>query len=396
LGPDDTTDRARVLVALASELHHGSDPRRYDLAREAVTVARRTGDPSCLADVLGLAGLALWVPGNLTERVEMATEMSELAERLDDPVLLANAALALYLGTAQQGDLDRARAALATATGIAETLAQPALQMRAAGGQSSCAMLEGRFADAEGWTVEALRCAEALGNPDRVPRYHTPLGLISLLLARPMESVDHLVAAVDSSSFAGLEAGLAFAYADAGQAAEAREIIARLGGSSLSGVGHDYLRVTILAIMAGACAALGEDRELAVRLYDELLPCRSQVALVQTASVGVVAHYLGLLAAMLGRLDEANGHFAFADDLQARTGARGLLPRTRLEWARLLLRRGAPGDAGRARSLARAAVELAHELDAPAIAERALDLLDSMPATTGYPTNPAGCSSRAV
>src|SRR5207302_8128406 len=84
LGPDDTGARARILVALAGELHFTDDPRRHDLAREAVTVARRLDDPACLAHVLGMAGSALSAPGTLPERLDLAAELSELAGQFAD------------------------------------------------------------------------------------------------------------------------------------------------------------------------------------------------------------------------------------------------------------------------------------------------------------------------
>ena len=92
-----------------------------------------------------------------------------------------------------------------------------------------------------------------------------------------------------------------------------------------------------------------------------------------------MAHYLGILAGVLGRHDEAEEHFRFAAELAERTGARGILVRTRLEWPRLLLSRGGPGDADRARALAAAARDLAEELDTPALAEQASDLLAAQP-----------------
>jgi hypothetical protein len=93
------------------------------------------------------------------------------------------------------------------------------------------------------------------------------------------------------------------------------------------------------------------------------------------STLGPVAHYLGLLAGVLDRPDEAEDHFAFAVDLAERTGARGMLIRTRLEWARLALRRNAPADAERARELAAAALELCQELDTPDLAKQASALL---------------------
>jgi hypothetical protein len=60
------------------------------------------------------------------------------------------------------------------------------------------------------------------------------------------------------------------------------------------------------------------------------VPYRGQISVTQGLSCGPVAYWLGRLPAVLGRLDEAHDHFAFAAELQERTGARGWLVQTRL------------------------------------------------------------------
>jgi hypothetical protein len=97
--------------------------------------------------------------------------------------------------------------------------------------------------------------------------------------------------------------------------------------------------------------------------------------LAQVSALGPVAHYLGVLAAVLGWAEEADAHLRHAAELAERTRARGLLVRTRLEWARVSLTRG---DSTGAAALAGAAQELATELDAPELARQAAELLHRM------------------
>jgi tetratricopeptide (TPR) repeat protein len=379
LGPGDTTVRARVLVALASELHHSTDERRHALAREAVAVARRLGDPACLADVLAMAGFALWGPDSLQMRAEMAAELSQLAGKLRDPVLEANAALARHLAAAQGGDLAVARAALSSATVVAEELGQPSIRLRAATAQVAFAILEGRLKDAERFAEDALRFGQSLGNPDCLGPYHAQIGVIRLHEGRAAEFAELVAVAAEEIPLVGVKAVLAWAYADAGRLAEARGLIDRMGGPSLTALPHDYARCACLTVLARACVALG-DGELALRLHDELLPYRDQMVVLQSTAFGAVAHGLALVAAFLGRHDEADAHFAFAEALQERSGARGFLIQTRLDWARFLLGRGEPGDDDRARRLAAAAAELSAELDTPVLAQQAQSLLTMHPA----------------
>ena len=376
LGRSDTSARARVLVAMATELHFAGDPRRDEVAREAVAVARRLDDPSCLAYVLGMAAYAMWAPGTLSERVPMVAEMNGLAAELDDPVLQIVAGLALYYTAAEEAHIDQAREALATATRAADVIGQPALRLRTVLGQTGYAMLEGRFADQATLADEARRLGEALGTPEHVGVHEIQRGALCLLEGRSAEAVGHFAVAVERLPHQiSIQAALAWAHAQAGRRSEAQAVVAGLGGARLEVLPRNvYTTVIGLAAAAGAAVALG-DRDLAAGLYDDLLPVRHQVAIAQSLALGPVAHHLGGLAAVLGRTADAEAHFAYACDLQERTGARGFLVHTRLAWARLLSDRSEAGAAEHARTLAEAAVKLAEELNLPRLAQQAAELL---------------------
>ena len=58
-----------------------------------------------------------------------------------------------------------------------------------------------------------------------------------------------------------------------------------------------------------------------------------------------------MLAACLGRWDDAERHFTDALAMNERFGARPAIVRTRRAWASMLLDRNAPGDRERARDL---------------------------------------------
>ena len=66
---------------------------------------------------------------------------------------------------------------------------------------------------------------------------------------------------------------------------------------------------------------------------------------------GPVSHYLGGLATVLGRYEDAENYFTIAAALSEREGARFNAARTNLLWGRMLAARRAPGDAERAREL---------------------------------------------
>ena len=64
LGEHDSSVRARLLARLAIAVYFVSDTRREELAREAVAMARRVGDPATLAFALNDAHFVLHGPGS--------------------------------------------------------------------------------------------------------------------------------------------------------------------------------------------------------------------------------------------------------------------------------------------------------------------------------------------
>jgi hypothetical protein len=64
-----------------------------------------------------------------------------------------------------------------------------------------------------------------------------------------------------------------------------------------------------------------------------------------------VSHYLGGLATVLGRYDEADAYFAKSAAVNERIGAKFFAARTDLKWGELLVERQAPGDTEKARQL---------------------------------------------
>ncbi len=121
------------------------------------------------------------------------------------------------------------------------------------------------------------------------------------------------------------------------------------------------------------------------------------------------AHWpLGRLAALLGRTEEALGHFAAAVTIDTRLGARPLIALTRLDWAGVLKTRAARGDYAQARTLAWQAATEARRLDMPGPAGRAEHLVNDLEQAirAGDPLTPrereiadlvsAGITNRAI
>jgi hypothetical protein len=106
------------------------------------------------------------------------------------------------------------------------------------------------------------------------------------------------------------------------------------------------------------------DHSAAAVLYERLHPLAGQlyvlVGLINCG--GSYALWCGMLAACLGRWDDAERHFAEALAMNERLGARPYIVRTRRAWAGMLLDRGTPDDAVHARDLIAAALDEAELL----------------------------------
>jgi hypothetical protein len=70
-----------------------------------------------------------------------------------------------------------------------------------------------------------------------------------------------------------------------------------------------------------------------------------------TGALGPISHYLGGLATVLGRFDEADAYFAQSAAMCDRIGMKFYAARNDLWWGRMLAERRPPDDAARAREL---------------------------------------------
>nr|MBA3654621.1 hypothetical protein [Actinomycetota bacterium] len=86
-------------------------------------------------------------------------------------------------------------------------------------------------------------------------------------------------------------------------------------------------------------------------LYDRLVPYETQGVAAGGTFTGTVGMYVARLAVVLGRDDDALAHFAQANSQLRTLDAPFWQSRNQVEWARLLISRGADADATRAREM---------------------------------------------
>jgi hypothetical protein len=93
--------------------------------------------------------------------------------------------------------------------------------------------------------------------------------------------------------------------------------------------------------------------ECAAPIYERLVPYAQTLCVVSLnlSEMGPVTRALGVLASLLGDYSRAELHFTDALATSDRIGAPPHVARASTDFARMLLSRGAPGDAERAQAL---------------------------------------------
>ena len=144
---------------------------------------------------------------------------------------------------------------------------------------------------------------------------------------------------------------LAQVYARLERAEEAEALLHELTSRDLSDWHVDEEWLVSICLLAETCVIL-DDTGRAAPLYELLLPYGSLNAVaVPELALDSTSRPLGILATMLGRFEDAARHFEEALRMNERMGARPWLAHTQKDYARMLLRRNAQGDRGRAEEL---------------------------------------------
>jgi len=396
LADEDSVLRARVLAALAEALYGvpAEEERRERVSREALAMARRTGDPAALASALNARHFTRG--DSLDERVAMATESRRLAAELRDPRRSLDALAWLIGDFLELGDVAAADRELESLARAADELRMPLYRWVVATMRASRALQAGQFSDATRLAAEA-RTILPDGDPTAIGEQVYALQM-TMLGAEQDRLADHepslALLAARLAGVPGWRCSLAALYADLGREAEARSLLEQLAANAFADLPRDTGFAAALAMLARIAVVL-RDLRRARLVYDLLLPYaeRSIVVGFGFACYGAAAGYLAMLAAMLGLADEAARHYERALGLNARMGARPFLAHTQREYAAFLVARAGPGDVARAAALREEARRTADELGMELL--RRILARDGTPAS-GTVTEPvAGAFCRA-
>ena len=323
-------------ASLARELADGPDrdlPRAAGLARAAVEGARAADDAGVLAYALFALADVRWEPGTATERLGIAEELAAAAAAAGETELVLEAHLSKLAALLELGDPSFA-IQLGTFTGLAEQAAIPRYLYLARSRHATSACLTGPLEAADRLIESAAAYGERIGEPDAWAVESSQL--VGLAFIRhDWIRLNGLAATrgqvLTPPEFAWHER--AWLLIEAGDRDAAAALVASV---PISPAAYRWRHTAMLTSDAELAAAVA-DRRRCTALYEQLLPMADEFAVVGAAvfTTGPVALQLGLLAAALGRWDDAARHLGHAVTWCDRLGARLHGDRARAELARL-------------------------------------------------------------
>jgi class 3 adenylate cyclase/tetratricopeptide (TPR) repeat protein len=382
IGSERTARRAALLSAKSAEMYWVDNDltESSQLVDEAIEIAREVDAPASLAAALQRKIFIPSGPGAPRERLKLADEMLELGQATGnrETVLRAHGyRLWMLLELADVGAVDRELAAYAR---LADELRMPEHSWLTIALRGMRSLLDGDIEEAERLANDARRAGQRAEQPVSEQFYGIQMTQIRSLQGRAGE----LLPAVRdlAERFPGIPAwrgGVITLAARSGDFELARRELERFAGDDFSAIPRDVNWMAGMSLLAEAIALIG-DVDRAARAYEELLPYEGLVIVVARAigCNGPVDRVLGMLAQLLGRVEEAERHFGNAVEIATRMGDRPGMALCGLGLAEMLLARDDSNDRELAQEMLSTVLGTAREMGARWIVDRALrDRLDA-------------------
>jgi DNA-binding SARP family transcriptional activator len=357
LGDDAPRLRARILARLAGARRDEHDPApRVAIGRLAVETARRADDPQTLSYALRGLCAAQHALSDHEGRLRVAAELREVALLTNDSEAECEALTAEMLVHGEINDFDAVRDHAARLRAVSDDLRQPPQQWFAEAVSAMLALHEGRLSDAERLVAGANAVGARAEETMAAAAYSVQLYLLRREQGRAEDADEPLRRVADERRTRTVfRCALASLTAEVGRHVESRRLWEEVAANRFAPVPRDNEWLLAAAFLVETCQALGDVPRAAV-LYEELaeLADRSTTDIPE-GSVGALARYVGVLAAMLGRDDEAADRLRSAIETDLRTGGRPWVAYAKADLAEVRDRQGARDAAHALRSEAAAA-----------------------------------------
>jgi DNA-binding SARP family transcriptional activator len=386
IDPEDSALRVRLLGQLSAALYNAtSDDRRDALSSEAVEIARRMDDPDALAHALCSRCLALWSTHHVHERLELAAAVLERGERLNSWALRLFGHHHLFVARLELGQVTEALSQLEAFERVAQKLRQPIYLWQATLFRTLQSLLRGAFQQAEEQAVAALELGQRAQDPDALKLFATQIGLVRLEQGRlaEIEPFVHMFLDQEDPDPNWLPVR-GFIACVLGRTAEGRREFERIVvEDGLRSLPRNFVWLAHLTLLAETAAMLDHGEGAAI-LYRLMLPYADRNVLAADLHCqGSAARYLGILATVMGRLDEAERWLLQALAMNRRIGASPWVGHTLADLAAVLVKRGRAGDLAAAGRHLEDASAIARALEMPRLIERLAAVARGQAAVSG-------------
>ena len=362
--------------------------------QEALAVAERVQDAQAVRASYQALLAALSGPEYLDERMTMAQELIRLGSEAGDRFAELWGHIRLMIALLSSGDVDGVDRELDVIYPRAADTREPAYIGRRPSWEGMRAAMEGEWDKADRHVQELLAAFQQVN----VAWLFQAATALMYELRRAQGRLDELEgpipAALEQNPIPAWKGALAMLYVDMGRDTDARELLEDFSEDDLRQIPRDWTFSTAVCTLIPVARQLA-DKERARVLYELLLPYRNQHVLIgdAVAYFGSAIYNLGVAAAAMGDLDEAEALFKEAIAAERRCRARPYLARSQFEYATVLVERGDPEDQEKALELANDALAAFQEMSMTNNVGRALALKLRL---LGIDSSEMGSSIKAV
>ncbi len=348
LGDADARLRSLLHATICSESIFGTTlAARRALARQAVQLARSTGDPRTVIEVYNLVFEALRFPTELPDRLDETGSVLELAYHLGDPAAQFWAIGNRMRTLVEAGRVEEAAEHFARMSEVSSELGQPVMRWMTLFTTAQWSLLRGESATGERLAEEAYQLGLEIGQPDAFNYFATQLSHVRWQQGRLAELVELIEVGTEANpGIPAYRGALARAYCQADRGSDAHRLLEEEIARDFSDLPQDLLWTYGIVTYAEAAIQL-EHGEAAEILYGQMAPFADQVSYLGTTCEGPIAHYLGGLALVLGRHDAADEHLRAATRFAEEARSPFFGTRASIETGRLAARCGDPVRARR-------------------------------------------------
>ena len=366
--------RARLMARLANELSFDDRlQRRFQLADDAVDLARSLGDAAILANVLMHRQYILGAPQFLDVRLREGRELEAIAVTTNDRLLEMQSCRLLCAAYTESADVERLDHSLDRLRQLNDEFDLAGGRWEFASVRTSRALFAGELKLASSLVKEAFTLGTAAGQPDVAIFAGAQLMQLNYLRGRLPSIIDTFLEAIPDEVKTYLIAWVARQIHLAGRVEDAEEWWRRTQEIGLDAQMEIGVNAgLVLTSWAYLASTLPTSQEVLDQLRLRLTPLADQL-FQQLAPDQPGHHFLALLADAAGDGAGSDEHFAASLTLLERAGAPVMAAITQVAWARSLRGRG---DVERARSLAARALATARTAGATQIEVEAVAIME--------------------